>query len=141
MCSFSRKGIIGTTGKVWTRVRSQYCFSVIFMILITVLYSSLSKVFLSLLAVLWNSAFRWYIFPFLLCFLLLFFSQLFVRLPQTTILPFCISSWGWFGSMTPVQCHEPLSIVLQALCLSDMIPSIYLSLPLYNRKGFDLSLT
>jgi len=31
------------------------------------------------------------IFAFLLCLLLLFFSQLFVRLPQTTILPFCIS--------------------------------------------------
>ena len=27
----------------------------------------------------------------------LFFSQLFVRSPQTTSLPFCISfSWGWF---------------------------------------------
>ena len=31
-----------------------------------------------------------YIFPFLL-----FFSQLFVRPPQTIILPFCTSSWGW----------------------------------------------
>ena len=31
------------------------------------------------------------IFSFLLCFSLLFFSQLFVRPPQTTILPFCIS--------------------------------------------------
>ena len=37
-----------------------------------------------------------YIFPFLLCFLLLFFSQLFVRPPQTAILLFCISfPWGW----------------------------------------------
>ena len=34
-----------------------------------------------------------YIFPFLLCFSLLFFSQLFVRPPQTAILLFCIS-WG-----------------------------------------------
>ena len=33
------------------------------------------------------------------------FPQLFVRLPQTTILPFCSSfSWGWFWSPTPVQC-------------------------------------
>ena len=31
-----------------------------------------------------------YIFPFLLCFSLLFFSQLFVRPPQTAILLFCI---------------------------------------------------
>ena len=35
-----------------------------------------------------------YSFPFLLCFLLLFFSQLFVRPPQTTNLPFCISFPG-----------------------------------------------
>ena len=40
-----------------------------------------------------------YIFPFLLCLSLLFFSQLFVRPPQTTTLPSCISfSWGWFWS-------------------------------------------
>ena len=37
-----------------------------------------------------------YIFPFLLFFSLLFFSQLFVRPPQTAILLFCISFlWGW----------------------------------------------
>ena len=36
-----------------------------------------------------------YIFLFLLCFLLLFLSQLFLRPPQTAILLFCISfSWG-----------------------------------------------
>ena len=49
------------------------------------------KAFLSLLAILWNSAFKCYIFPFLLCLSLLFFSQLFVRPSQTIILPFCIS--------------------------------------------------
>ena len=32
---------------------------------------------------------------------------------------------------------NPLSIVLQTLCLSNRIPWIYLSLPLYNLKGFD----
>ena len=36
-----------------------------------------------------------YIFPFLLCFLLLVFSQLFIRPPQIATLLFCISfSWG-----------------------------------------------
>ena len=61
-----------------------------------------------------------YISPFPLCLSLIFFSQLFVRPPQTTILPFCISfSWGLFWSVPPVQCHEPVSIVLQAL-LSDL---------------------
>ena len=60
-----------------------------------------------------------YIFPFLLCFSLLFFSQWFVRHPQTIILLFCISfSWGWSWFLSPVQCHKPLSIVHRALCLS-----------------------
>ena len=36
-----------------------------------------------------------YIFSFLLCFLLLFFSQLFVRPPQIAILLFCISKERW----------------------------------------------
>ena len=59
-----------------------------------------------------------YIFPFFLCFSLLFFSQLFVRPPQTAILLFCISfPLGWFLSSPLVQCYEPLSIVIQELCL------------------------
>ena len=81
-----------------------------------------------------------YIFPFLLCLLLLFLSQLFGRPPQTTILPFCIFfSLGML--LITASCYEPLSIVLQALCLSDLIPWIYLSLPPYNHKGFDLGHT
>ena len=40
-----------------------------------------------------------YIFHFLLCLSHIFFSQLFVRPPQTTIWLFCISfSWGWSWS-------------------------------------------
>ena len=47
---------------------------------------------------------------------LLFFSQLFVRPHQKTILPFYISfSWGWCWSLLPVLCREPPSIVLQVL--------------------------
>ena len=102
------------------------------------LHCSLEKIFLSLLAVFWNSK-NGYIFPFLLGLSLLFFTQLLVRPPQTTILPFCISlSWGWFWSQPPVQRYEPPSIVLQAVCLSDLTPWIHLSLPLYDHKGFDL---
>ena len=79
------------------------------------LHWSLRKA-LSLLAILWNSAFRCFYLSFLLCFSLLFFSQLFVRPPQTAILLFCISfPWGWSWSLSPVQCHEPPSIVHQAL--------------------------
>ena len=53
--------------------------------------------------------------------------------------PFCISSsWGRFWSLPPTLYYEPLSIVLQALCLPDLIPWIY-SLPqLYNHKGYNL---
>ena len=106
------------------------------------LHRSLKKAFLSLLAILWNSASNAYIIPFLLCSLLLFFSQLFVRPPQTAILLFCIAfSWEWSWFLSPVQCHEPLSIVHQALCLTDLIPWVYFSLPLYNHKAFDLGHT
>ena len=87
------------------------------------LHWSLRKALLSLLAILWNSASNGYIFPFLLFFLLLFFSQLFVRPPQTAILLFCISfSWRWSCSLSPVQCHEYPFIAHQALCLSDLVP-------------------
>ena len=41
-----------------------------------------------------------------------------------------------FWLLPPVQCYQPPSIVLQALCLPDLIPWIYLSLPLYNHKRF-----
>ena len=79
-------------------------------------YWSLRKAFLSLPAILWNSAFKWVYFPFLFCFLLPFFSQLFVRPPQTAILLFCISfSWGWSCSLSPVQClfHYLLFIIVK----------------------------
>jgi len=72
------------------------------------LFSSISlhwllrKAFLSLLAILWNAAFKWVYLSFspLPWASLLF--QLFVRPHQTTILPFCISfSWGWSLSLPP----------------------------------------
>ena len=86
---------------------------------------SLKKAFLSLLAILWNSAFKWEYPSFSPLLLLPVFSQLFVRSPQTTILPFCISSsWGWFWSPPPVQCYEPLSIILQVLCQIQSLESI-----------------
>ena len=80
------------------------------------LHWSLRKGFLSLLAILWDSAFRCLYLSFSPLVSLLFFSQLFVRPPQTAILLFCISfSWRWSWSLFPVQCHEPPSIVHQAL--------------------------
>ena len=40
----------------------------------------------------------------------------------------------WASSVV-VQCHKPSFIILQALCLSNLIPWIYLSLPLYNCRS------
>ena len=86
------------------------------------LHWSLRKAFLSLFAILCNSAFKWEYLSFPPLLSLLFFSQLFVMPPQTTILLFCIYfPWGWSWSLSPVQCHEPTSVVPQALCLSDLI--------------------
>ena len=66
------------------------------------LYWSLRKAFLSLLAILWNSAFKWEYLSFSPLLFAFFFSQLFIRAPQATILPFCISfSWGWSWSPPP----------------------------------------
>ena len=69
----------------------------------TYLHCLSKNAFLSLLVVLWNSTFSWvYLSLFLPCFSLLFFSQLFVKPPQTTTLPSPISfSWGWFWSLPP----------------------------------------
>ena len=56
--------------------------------------------------------------------------------------PCCISfSWEWFWLLPPAKCQEPSSILLQAVCLSDLILWNYLSLPLHNHKGFDLGHT
>ena len=90
------------------------------------LHWSLRKAFLSLFAVLWNSAFRWVYLSFPLLPLASLLSQLSVTPLQTTILPFCISfSWEWSWSLPPVWCYEPPSIVLQALFLSDLIHWIW----------------
>jgi len=63
-----------------------------------------------------------YTFSFLHFFSLLFFP-LFVKPPQTTTLPSCISfSLGWLLLVPSVQCFASLSIVLQVLCLPDLIP-------------------
>ena len=70
------------------------------------LYWSLRKAFLSLLAIVWNSEFKWIYLPFSPLLLASLLPQLFVRLPQTTILLCCISySWEWPWSLPPVQGH------------------------------------
>ena len=98
--------------------------------------------FLSLLAILWNSAFKW---VFLSFSPLLFTSCLFTAICKASSdnqFAFCIYfSWGWSWSLPPVLCPKPPFIDLQKLCLSDLIPWIYFSFPLYNHWGFDLGHT
>ena len=100
------------------------------------LHCSLRKTFLSLLAILCNSAFKWVYLSFPpLPFASLLFSTIYGPLRQ----PFCICtsfSWGWFWSPPLVQCFHS-----SPGTLSDQIPWIYLSFPLYNHQGFDLGHT
>ena len=99
---------------------SSLSHSVLFLDFFALHWGRLSYLFLLFFGTLHSDA---YIFPFLLYFLLLFFSQLFVRLPKIAILLFCISfPWGWSWSLSPIQCHEPHSIDHQALYLSDLVP-------------------
>ena len=81
-----------------------------------------------------------YIFPFLLCLSLLC-TAICKASSDNHFAFFHCFLWGCSCSLPPVQCHESPSIVLQALCLSDLILWICLSLPLYNCKGFDLGHT
>ena len=87
------------------------------------LHWSLRKAFLSLLAILRNSAFKW---GYLSFSPLLFASLLFTAICKASSdnhFVFCISfPWGWSWSLSPIQCHEPPSTAHQALCLSDLVP-------------------
>jgi len=60
--------------------------------------------FLFLRAILWNSAFKWVYLSFSPLTLASLLFMLFVRPPQKTILPFCMSfSWGWCWSLPAMQ--------------------------------------
>ena len=82
-----------------------------------------------------------YIFPFFLCLSRLFFFHLYVRPPQTSILPFLHFFFLGMVLITASYTMSRTSIHSSSVTLSDLIPWIYLSLPLYNRKGFDLGHT
>ena len=76
-----------------------------------------------------------------LSFISLLFSAICKASSDSHFAFFHCFSWGWSWPLSPIQCREPLSIVIQALSLSDLIPWIYFSLLLYNCKGFDLGHT
>ena len=102
------------------------------------LFSSISlhwsprKAFLSLLAILWNSAFKWvYLYYSPLPFASLLFTAICKASSDSHFgfLHFIFlgkkerrQGARWSCSLSPVQCHEPLSILHEALCLSDLVP-------------------
>ena len=66
---------------------------------------------------LWNSAFRCLCLSFSLLFTSLLFTAI-CKASSDSHFAFCISfPCGWSWSLSPVQCHEPLSIVHQTLCV------------------------
>ena len=96
------------------------------------LHWSLRKAFSSLLAILWNYAFKWVYLSFSpLPFASLLFRAI-CKVPQITILPF------FFLGMVLITASCPTSWTSVHSCsgtLTDLIPWIYVSLPLYNCKG------
>ena len=102
------------------------------------------KAFSSFLVILYNSALSWvYISITPLLFTSLLASAI-CKAPSDN--HFTLLHFFFFGMVlvtTSIQCDEPPSIVLQAGdCLpEDLIPSICLSLLLYNHKEFDLGST
>ena len=77
-----------------------------------------------------------YIFPFLFCLSHLLFSQLFVSPPRTfAFLHFFFLDMVLITASCTVS---QTSVHSSSGTLSNLIPWIYFSLPLYNHKGFDL---
>ena len=69
------------------------------------LHWSLRKVFLSLLAILWNSAFKWVYVSFSPLPLTSLQFTATCKVSSDNHLPFCISfPWGWCWSLPSVQC-------------------------------------
>ena len=95
-----------------------------------------------ILASLWNSAFSWVYLSFSpLLFTSLLSSAICKASPDNHFVFLQFFFFGWLWSLPPTQCCEPLAIVLQILCLPNLIPWIYSSPPVYNHKGFDLDHT
>ena len=122
----------------WNVLKRSLAFPIL--LFSSILHYSFKKTFLSLLAILWNSAFSWiYLFLSPLFFTTLLSSGI-CNVSSDNHFAFLNFSFslGWFGSLPPVQYYEHVSIVLKALCLPDIIPWIYSSHLLFYHKGFDL---
>ena len=91
------------------------------------LHWSMRKAFLSLLGSLWNSAFKWVYLsfsPLPLAFLL--FTAI-CKVSSDNHFAFLHFFFLWMVLIPASQCQEPPSIVLPALCLSDLIPCLFVT--------------
>ena len=98
-------------------------------------------ILVSLLALLWNSAFKWVYVSFSpLPFTSLLFTAICKALSDNN---FAFLHFFFLGMvLITASCTMSWTSVHSSLgTLSDIIPWIYLSLPLYNHKGFGLSHT
>ena len=105
------------------------------------LHWSQRKPFLSLLAILWNSVLKWVYISFSpLPLASLLFSALCKAYSDNH---FAFLHFFFLGMVliTASCTMSQISIHSSSGSLSDLIPWIYLSLPLYNCKGFDLGHT
>ena len=79
------------------------------------------EVFLISPCILWNSAFKWvYLSSSPLLFTCLLFTAICKASSDSHFAILLTFPWVWSWSLSPVQCHEPLSIVHQAHFLSDL---------------------
>ena len=83
----------------------------------------------------------WHTFPFLLCLWRLFFSQLFVRSSGDNHFAFLRFFFLGMVLITASCTMSQTSVHSSSGTLSDLIPWIYFSHAVYNRKGFDLDHT
>ena len=105
------------------------------------LHGSLRKAFLSLLAILWNSAFKCVYLSFSpLPFTSLLFSAI-CKAASENHFAFLHFFFLWMVLICASCTMSQTSIHTSSGTLSALIPWIYFSLPLYNHKGFDLGHT
>ena len=120
--------------------RSQvFCILLFFFFSYISLHCSLKKAFLSLLAILGNSTFSWVHLSLSPLPFISLLSSAMCKVSSDNHFAFFLHFF-FFGMVLPspsIQCYKLQSIDLEAHCLPDLIPCIYLS-PLCNNKGFDL---
>jgi len=111
---------------------SSFSHSIVFLYFFSLITG---KAFLSLFAILWNSAFKWVYLSFSpLPFTSFLFSAIYKASSDNQFAFLHFFFLGMVLITTSCTIFEPLSIVLQAPYLLDLIPRIYLSLALYKLR-------